>query len=141
MCVRDSVIRCWGKKVAQIFYKLPKKYPQQFFTLIDLFQNSPKVKNLFGLLLKINLKPRTFKNRPIWSRCLQRFYIIGPWSQRLGQRYRSTFTFFIFYLFSAFSVKCGCHNFDGACLQILAQTFLHKKYLTILNFWVTIIFT
>ena len=43
------------------------------FTLIDIFQKIPKVNNLFGPLLKINLLPRTFKNRPIWSHCPQ------PW--------------------------------------------------------------
>ena len=37
------------------------------FTLIDCFLNSPKVNNLFGLLLKVNLLPRTFENHPIWS--------------------------------------------------------------------------
>ena len=34
------------------------------FTLIDCFLNSPKVINLFGPLLRVNLLPR---NRPIWS--------------------------------------------------------------------------
>ena len=32
------------------------------FTLIDHFINSPKLNNPFGLLLRVNLLPRTFKN-------------------------------------------------------------------------------
>ena len=42
------------------------------FTLWGLFQSSPKVNNPFGILLKTNLLPRTFKNRPIWSHCTRR---------------------------------------------------------------------
>ena len=49
-------------KVAQIISKA-------VFTVIDLFKNSPKVNNLFGLLLRAKFLPRTFKNCPIWSHC------------------------------------------------------------------------
>ena len=58
------------KKLPKCFQKLPKIISAAtVFTSIDLFQNSPKVSNLFGLLLRVNLLPRTFKNCPIWSHC------------------------------------------------------------------------
>ena len=46
-----SVTRCWIKKVTQIFSKVAQIISTAVFTLIDLFQNRPKVKNLFGLFL------------------------------------------------------------------------------------------
>ena len=39
-----SVTRCWNKKLPNCFQKLPKYYPKHFFTLIDNFINSQKVK-------------------------------------------------------------------------------------------------
>ena len=33
------------------------------------FQDSPKSRQIFGLLLQENLLPGTFKNRPIWCKC------------------------------------------------------------------------
>ena len=47
----------------------PKSSHSSFHMNIDVFQNSPKSYNTFGLVLKENLYPWTFKNRPIWSRC------------------------------------------------------------------------
>ena len=45
-----SVTRCWIKKVAQMFPKVALIISTSVFILIDLFQNSPKVNNVFGLL-------------------------------------------------------------------------------------------
>ena len=44
-----------------MFSKVVKKISTAVFTLIDHFQNSPKVNNLFGLHLRVNLLPRTLK--------------------------------------------------------------------------------
>ena len=52
-----------------MFSKVAKIMSNAVLTLIDLFQNSTKVNNLFGLPLRANLFPRTFKNRTIWSHC------------------------------------------------------------------------
>ena len=57
----DSVTRCWIKKVPKRFPKVALMISAVAFTLIDLFQNNPKVNNLFGLLLGANLLPRTLK--------------------------------------------------------------------------------
>ena len=47
----DSVTRCWIKKIVQMFSKVAEILSTAVFTSIGLFQNSPKVNNLFGLLL------------------------------------------------------------------------------------------
>ena len=65
--VLTSVTRCWSNKVAQMFPKVTWIIFTTVFTSIDLFLHSPKVTNLFGLLMEANLLTRTFKNRPIWS--------------------------------------------------------------------------
>ena len=57
----DSVTRCWIKKVPKRFPKVALIISAVAFTLIDLFQNNPKVNNLFGVLLGANLLPRTLK--------------------------------------------------------------------------------
>ena len=48
----------------------------RFFTLIDLFQNSSKVNNLFGLLLKAIFLPSTLKiaqsGHTALNRCIRR---------------------------------------------------------------------
>ena len=83
----SSVTRCRIKKVTQIFSKVAQifsKVAQIFskvvqmistavFTLIDRFQNIPKANNLFRLLLRVNLLPRTFENRPIRPHCQHDF--------------------------------------------------------------------
>ena len=52
-----------------MFSKVVQIISKAVFTLIDRFKNSPKVNNLFGLLLRAKFLPRTFKNCPIWSHC------------------------------------------------------------------------
>ena len=52
-----------------MFSKIAYIISTAVFTVIDHFQNSPKVNNLFGLIQRANLQPRTLKNRPIWSHC------------------------------------------------------------------------
>ena len=76
----SSVTRCRIKKVAQIFSKVAQIFSKvvqiistAVFTLIDRFQNIPKANNLFGLLLRVNLLPRTFENRPIRPHCQHDF--------------------------------------------------------------------
>ena len=76
----SSVTRCRIKKVAQIFSKVAQIFSKvvqmistAVFTLIDRFQNIPKANNLFRLLLRVNLLPRTFENRPIRPHCQHDF--------------------------------------------------------------------
>ena len=52
------------KKVAQLFSKVAKIISTAYFTLIDRFQNSPKISNLFRLLFRANLLPRTCQKSP-----------------------------------------------------------------------------
>ena len=56
------------------------------FTLIDRFLNSPKVNNIFGLLLRVNLLPRTLKNCTFWSHWLglKPFLLFKPYSLPIG---------------------------------------------------------
>ena len=50
MDVESSVTRCKIKIVVQMFSKVAQIISTAVFTLIDSFQNSPKVTNLFGHL-------------------------------------------------------------------------------------------
>ena len=55
------------EKVAQMSLKDALKISTAVFKIMALFQTSPKVNDLFGLLLKTKLLPISFKNRLIWS--------------------------------------------------------------------------
>ena len=55
----------------------------QFLHKSEVFQNSPKSCQSFGLLLLEILLPRTLKNRQIWSHC------------GLGRRIKNAFCFFL----------------------------------------------
>ena len=48
----------------------PKSRHSSFSKNSYAFQTCPKIKQIFGLILKENLLPRTLNNRPIWSHWL-----------------------------------------------------------------------
>ena len=60
-----SVTKIEELKIVQFFLKLTKKVTTAVFTLNVKFLKYPKSHQVLWLLLKDNLSPRTFKNRPI----------------------------------------------------------------------------
>ena len=68
--VVSSVTRCWSKKQPKCFQNVALKQPMQLLHMSEVFRNSPKSCQSFGLLLLKNLLHRTFKNRSIWSHWL-----------------------------------------------------------------------
>ena len=74
--------------------------------LIDLFKNSPKVNNIFMLILYDNLLTRTLKNRPNWSRCLK------------VKNFKCTFDRDLFCNLSSSVPKCFEKRFDQVYDQI-----------------------
>ena len=57
--------KMWQLKTAQLFQKLPKKYPQQFNLKSDGFQNSPKGHQIFWLPpIVLKFVTKNFKKSP-----------------------------------------------------------------------------
>ena len=61
-------------KISPILSKVAQKGNHSSFWLNVMFLKYPDSHQTFGLLLKDNLSPRTFKNRRIWSHWSQWFF-------------------------------------------------------------------
>ena len=60
----DSVTRCWIKKMVQMFSKVAQIISTAVFTSIGLFQNSPKVNNLFWATFESEFVSKNFQKLP-----------------------------------------------------------------------------